>query len=261
MAYLGVHMTLHPSDSPRARFWYKFGFVACAVLAIVLVAVQSYRTNRSQQDSSNQIAGLRSDVQAAKTESQTARTETQQIRVEFEIESARREQAEKDLLIATRGIESNTRKQNTQLVGMSAQEQQRSDAFKQMMLRISLQQLADKISTLEFTEDEWRKADSEARAKAGPRGRYDPDYQQQHHNLNLLYDRELHPTILAAKDLYDQIRESIPRAKIEEIGDGSNFGSAASGAQEFDIASLRGIILALTSAYTKASAILLSPEE
>jgi len=41
MAYLGVHVTLHPlNESSPARFWYKAGFFVCGIAAVSLVTTQ-----------------------------------------------------------------------------------------------------------------------------------------------------------------------------------------------------------------------------
>jgi len=97
MAYLGVHVTLHPpNESAKETRNYKIGFIVCGVLTVALVITQGIRTNRAQQDSDSQIAGLRSDAQAAKTEAEGAKTEVQK-------ESARRQQAEADLAAVATG--------------------------------------------------------------------------------------------------------------------------------------------------------------
>ena len=101
MAYLGVHVTLHPpNESTRARRWYKIGFSACGVLAVGLVITQGVRANKSQRVSAtNQIAGLKQDIGGARIEAQSARSEAESAKEEVRSESGRRQQAEKDLAI------------------------------------------------------------------------------------------------------------------------------------------------------------------
>lgn len=93
MAYLGVHVTLHPpNESPRARRRYKIGFLLCGVAAVFLVITQGVRANKAQRRASGEIADLRQDIGGAKSEAQSAKLEVQS-------ESARRQQAERDLAI------------------------------------------------------------------------------------------------------------------------------------------------------------------
>src|SRR5438128_9153360 len=91
MAYLGVHVTLHPpNESAHARFWYKAGFFLCGLAAVSLVTTQGIRGRNSQRGAANEIAALRQDVKGAKAEAQNADHEVQN-------ESSRRQQAERDL--------------------------------------------------------------------------------------------------------------------------------------------------------------------
>jgi hypothetical protein len=91
MAYLGMHVTLHPpNESPRLQFWYKLGFFVCGAFALSLVIIQGVRANKSQRSASNQIASLRQDIDGAKIEAEGARREVQR-------ESERRQQAERNL--------------------------------------------------------------------------------------------------------------------------------------------------------------------
>jgi len=93
MAYLGMHVTLHPpSESTRARFRYKVGFFLCGLLAVSLVTIQAIRSRKSQRSAANEIVALRQDVKGARTEAQSATQEVQN-------ESSRRQQAERDLAI------------------------------------------------------------------------------------------------------------------------------------------------------------------
>jgi hypothetical protein len=111
MAYLGVHVTLHPpGESVRTQRLYKGGFLLCGIVAVSLVILQGVRANRAQQGSANQITNLESDIRSAKTEAQNARTEVSNARTEVQNESARRQQAEKDLLLTIQGTTAATRK-------------------------------------------------------------------------------------------------------------------------------------------------------
>jgi len=39
MAYLGVHLTMHPAESPKARMAYKIAFASCALVEAALPAI------------------------------------------------------------------------------------------------------------------------------------------------------------------------------------------------------------------------------
>lgn len=110
MAYLGVHVTLHPpGESLRTQRRYKVAFCACGVIAVSLVVVQGIRTNKALQRSTAQITNLENDIQGAKTEAQNARAEASNARTEVQKESARRQQAEKDLEIIVQSTGKATR--------------------------------------------------------------------------------------------------------------------------------------------------------
>lgn len=110
MAYLGVHVTLHPpNESPRAQFWYKMGFFICGVLAVSLVVTQGIRAGRAQRSASSQIAGLQKDISKAAAEAESAKSEATAAKQEVRNESSRRQQAEKDLLIAVQASGKSTR--------------------------------------------------------------------------------------------------------------------------------------------------------
>jgi hypothetical protein len=92
MGYLGVHVTLHPQESPTARRWYKAGFIACALVAVCLVVLQGMRNGKAQYE-------LKRAVEAAAAAAQQATTRIDQLTGDQRKEVARREQAEKDLAI------------------------------------------------------------------------------------------------------------------------------------------------------------------
>lgn len=75
MAYLGVHVTLHPAGSPRASRWYKIGFCACAAGAVFLVTWQGIRNGDAQQ----KAAKANADLAAALTGISLATQETARI--------------------------------------------------------------------------------------------------------------------------------------------------------------------------------------
>jgi hypothetical protein len=102
MAYLGVHVTLHPADSPRSRFWYKVGFSACAVAAVGLVIWQGVRNGRAQ-------SAFKADIADMKRDSKRARDDVQEARQDLKNESIRRQQAERDLALTVQGIPKATR--------------------------------------------------------------------------------------------------------------------------------------------------------
>lgn len=58
-AYLGVHVTLHPpGESAKKSRAYKVGFIACGVVATVLIAVQAYRNDTSQTALQRQLGRI-----------------------------------------------------------------------------------------------------------------------------------------------------------------------------------------------------------
>jgi len=104
MAYLGVHVTLHPpNESPRARLGYKVGFVLCGILAVLLVIVQGVRAGRSQRQSAKEIDDLKGTVISVRGELSNLETATSLLRSEQTTEVARRQQAEKDLALIVQG--------------------------------------------------------------------------------------------------------------------------------------------------------------
>jgi hypothetical protein len=48
MGYLGVHVTLHPAESPSTARRYKIAFVFCAILTVCLVVWQGVRNSQTQ---------------------------------------------------------------------------------------------------------------------------------------------------------------------------------------------------------------------
>ncbi len=46
MAYLGFHVTLHPANSPKRKSVYKWAFLACGLVLVLLTGLQSYRSTQ-----------------------------------------------------------------------------------------------------------------------------------------------------------------------------------------------------------------------
>jgi hypothetical protein len=90
VAYLGIDVALHPSESAATRKRYEVTFITCAACTISLVVLQSERNRQGQQGALAQIAALKADVVDAKNEARNLRTDLQ-------LENARRQQAEKEL--------------------------------------------------------------------------------------------------------------------------------------------------------------------
>jgi hypothetical protein len=102
MAYLGVHVTLHPAESQRATRWYKIGFSACALSAVTLVVWQGVRAGRSQKDFATQIGSLETNLRDTRQEVANARNDEKS-------ESTRRQQAEKDFATLIQGVSKSTK--------------------------------------------------------------------------------------------------------------------------------------------------------
>lgn len=62
MGYLGVHVTLHPTESDRTRLIYKIGFCACAVISVGLVIWQGVRNARSQARQQAELQRLNDQI-------------------------------------------------------------------------------------------------------------------------------------------------------------------------------------------------------
>jgi hypothetical protein len=48
-AYLGVHITMHPARTNRAKTFYKVAFVVCGLVICVLIALQTLRAGKAQE--------------------------------------------------------------------------------------------------------------------------------------------------------------------------------------------------------------------
>lgn len=63
MAYMGVHVTLHPPGEENKGRW-RAGFIVVAVIACVLIGIQAYRAHRSSEDLQAEIAKQGTDIKA-----------------------------------------------------------------------------------------------------------------------------------------------------------------------------------------------------
>jgi hypothetical protein len=102
MAYLGVHVTLHPADSPRSKRLYKGGFILCAFIAVALVFWQGVRNGKAQ-------AALQRTVGDAASAARLDGQRIDRLMQEQKEEVARREQAEKDLALIIQATGQSTR--------------------------------------------------------------------------------------------------------------------------------------------------------
>lgn len=117
MGYLGVRSTLHPLQSDQERTAYKFAFGILAVVSIILILWQGMRSKDSQEESKyaqTQLHGTIEDekkiAEAARSEVKEMRVQMDRLRIDLAGESARREQAQKDmaLIIKKAGTETRT---------------------------------------------------------------------------------------------------------------------------------------------------------
>jgi len=63
-AYLGVHVTLHPTEEPRQKLKFKLGFIGCSLIACVLIGVQTYRNGETQHALQVKIENLPKTITA-----------------------------------------------------------------------------------------------------------------------------------------------------------------------------------------------------
>lgn len=109
MAYLGVHVTLHPAESDSKRRAYKAGFFVCAGIAVALVVLQGARNGATQTANINAMSSLQKDVKDAKTETERVRTDLEKSHAEVLAEIARRQQAETDMKLMVQATGQQTR--------------------------------------------------------------------------------------------------------------------------------------------------------
>ena len=102
-------MSLKPQKSEH-HYWWIAGFVIVGIAGVILTALQTYSTDQKEQALQITIGGARDDARSARDESKAAGDEMDKMRVDLAIESARREQAQKDmaLLVQKAGVETRT---------------------------------------------------------------------------------------------------------------------------------------------------------
>jgi len=61
-AYMGLHMSLHPSESVRTGRRYKAGFIICGVVTVFLVWWQAKRNNDSQKETDRALKAVMESV-------------------------------------------------------------------------------------------------------------------------------------------------------------------------------------------------------
>jgi hypothetical protein len=109
MAYLGVHVTLHPTDDPKKVRWYKIGFRACAASAVVLVIWQGVRNGNAENVFMANMGYLNRQVKGLQAELSTTEKQVSDSRKDLANESIRRQQSEKDLGIIVQASGKSTR--------------------------------------------------------------------------------------------------------------------------------------------------------
>lgn len=65
LAYMGVHVTLHPPDTDKAKWWWKIGFGLVAAAICVLVFIQTRRNGNQQATTDQSIADLKGNLKDA----------------------------------------------------------------------------------------------------------------------------------------------------------------------------------------------------
>ncbi len=61
--YLGIHVTLHPPNSDRAKLGYKIVFGACGLVMACLVALQTYRNSAAQNELKAQLETIKRNTE------------------------------------------------------------------------------------------------------------------------------------------------------------------------------------------------------
>ena len=65
IAYLGVHVTLHPPQDARTRRAYKIRFWACGLLAVALIIGQTVRNAETQSEIQTELAKIEAGVKGS----------------------------------------------------------------------------------------------------------------------------------------------------------------------------------------------------
>lgn len=63
MAYLGVHLTMHPTDSARHKWLYKAAFISCGLLMCSLIGIQTYRNNQAQDQLRAELDSIKKNTE------------------------------------------------------------------------------------------------------------------------------------------------------------------------------------------------------
>lgn len=101
--YLGIHLSFHPAISAKAKRGYKIAFVAIGLLTVGLVVWQGVRNTQSQREFQQLVQGARKDTAIVREELQVTHKD-------FQVETARRQQAEKDFALFVERLSSDTRR-------------------------------------------------------------------------------------------------------------------------------------------------------
>jgi hypothetical protein len=97
MAYLGVHVTLHPTEEPRKQKCYKIQFWICCGTALVLIAVQTVKNAQTQSAIRRQLANIERNTKQPPTVQTTVNVPPAQIITVDEAEKAKRKAIRKQL--------------------------------------------------------------------------------------------------------------------------------------------------------------------
>ncbi|HEY3627372.1 MAG TPA: hypothetical protein VGL00_13850 [Terracidiphilus sp.] len=65
LAYMGLHVTLHPQDSPPSKLRWKVGFGSVALLTCVLIAWQTVRNVSQQAAMTSSLSVVKGDLELA----------------------------------------------------------------------------------------------------------------------------------------------------------------------------------------------------
>lgn len=116
LGYLGLRLTLHPPQSDHERGIYKVVFIALGIISVGIIGWQAVRTNIAQEEfkkSQSQLEIMIQDekkaTQVAHEELKSLRGQTDKLRADLAVESARRDQAQKDMALIIKKAGTETR--------------------------------------------------------------------------------------------------------------------------------------------------------
>jgi len=109
MAYLGVHVTLHPPATPRSRLAYKIGFGSCVAATVIMIFWQGLRTSRSQAAMSDKVTGLTGQLTTLRGDLAGEKRQLDETITALKGESERRQKAERDLADTVKRVGESTR--------------------------------------------------------------------------------------------------------------------------------------------------------